>query len=157
MGHEPERHDHDRNCVCNVLLDIVEAQNEVEDSGCDTSCNRAIQELVHGTKSSPFNTIPVILFCKGTCSPFVGVGVKRSGLHEKVNVGVSVVFRVVDVDPNTCCAILELLQFEDPKKDAEDLLEDLDKDPKPFENTNVCITADLNNFSAVTCLPPINL
>ncbi|WAA13081.1 CotY/CotZ family spore coat protein [Fervidibacillus halotolerans] len=141
------------NCVCDTLLSIVEAQDQVEND-CQFSCDTAIQELVGGA-SSPYNTIPVMLTCKGTCELFVGHGVRRSDETDtELDVINSIVFRVNDVDPETCCATLELLQEADTRNRG-DLLKKIEH--ADLEATNVCITVDLKCFCAVTCLPPVNL
>lgn len=140
------------NCVCDTLLSIVEAQDQVEND-CN-GCNTAIRELVGGAQT-PFNTIPVLLTCKGDCDLFVGHGVRRDeNTTTELEVIHSIVFRVNDVDPETCCASLELLQEADTKNkgDLLDMIETHD-----FESTNVCITVDLNCFCAVSCLPPVAL
>jgi len=140
------------NCVCDTLLAIVEAQEQVEDSGCTYSCNQSIQELVGGLNASAYNTIPVMLTCKGDCDIFVGTGVARStAVPTGFDVGRAVVFRVADVDPETCCATLELLQFFNPDVDDTALIANVET--VGLQNTNVCITVDLNCFCAVTCLP----
>lgn len=140
------------NCVCDTLLSIVEAQDQVEND-CQYSCNTAIQELVEGTNSR-YNTIPVILTCKGDCEPFVGHGVQRVSSGTTFDLLHSIVFRVNDVDPETCCATLELLQFGKDKNKGH-LLKMIEN--TPLVATNVCITVDLNCFCAVTCLPPVTL
>lgn len=140
------------NCVCDTLLSIVEAQDQVE-NGCQFSCSSAIQELMGGNVS-PNNTIPIMLTCSGTCDLFVGSGVRRNGTATGLDVINSIVFRVNDVDPETCCATLELLQ-EANTKNKSDLLDKIES--TPLEATNVCITVDLDCFCAVTCLPPAAL
>ncbi|MGG5253249.1 CotY/CotZ family spore coat protein [Neobacillus sp. SM06] len=147
------------NCVCDTLLAIVEAQDRV-DNGCSTSCNRAIQELVGGVTTGGTNTIPVILTCKDTCLPYIGFGALRVPLTATFTFPISTIFRVVEVDPETCCATLELLSLPTPL-DATGAL-DL---PAIFTaltgatlvGTGACITVDLNCFCAVTCLPPIEI
>ncbi|CAM3664890.1 CotY/CotZ family spore coat protein [Mesobacillus zeae] len=157
------------NCVCDTLLAIVEAQDKVDGpTGCTFSCDNAINELVGGVANGGFNTIPIILTCKNTCLPFVGVG----GLIDPnptppvsgrvFEFPVSPIFRVNDVDPETCCATLELLSTEDPivvspsfNPDPFEILNDLTGEV--LEDTGSCITVDLNCFCAVTCLSPITV
>jgi len=152
---------HNSNCVCDVLLAIVEAQEKVSpivDDDCEFSCEASIQELVGGVvdNTTPYNTIPVLLMCKNTCDIFIGTGARRTtGLG--VDIGRAVAFRVVNVDPDTCCAQLELLQFSDPMQtettDTERarLLDEIES--LGLARTHVCITVDLNCFCGVTCLP----
>ncbi|WP_071459171.1 CotY/CotZ family spore coat protein [Bacillus massilinigeriensis] len=160
---------HTSNCVCDTLLAIVEAQDKVDGPGsCTFSCNNAIHELVGGVSSGRFNTIPVILTCKNTCLPFVGIGAAidttpTPPTNKRVfEFPISPIFRVNDVDPETCCATLELLS-KDPtiviksglKTDPIDLLNALTGEV--LEETGSCITVDLNCFCGVTCLSPINV
>jgi len=140
-------------CVCDTLLSIVEAQDQVEND-CQYSCSSAIQELVEGINSR-YNTIPVMLTTKSDSEPFVGHGVQRVGGHgTNFDVIHSIVFRVNDVDPETCCATLELLQFGKDKSKSH-LMKAIET--TPLVATNVCITVDLRCFCAVTCLPPVTL
>ncbi|WP_409291840.1 CotY/CotZ family spore coat protein [Peribacillus sp. SCS-37] len=163
------------NCVCDTLLAIVEAQEKVSPdapaSTCTTSCNRSIRELlggVHHHNGSPFNTIPVILTCKSTCLPYLGFGFRREpechGSNQSHLVSFeTIVFRVVDVDEETCCAVLELLTTACLIEDRDELAEidslvgkiqlitaDIEE---PFLSTGICITTDLSCFCSVTCLP----
>ncbi|WP_062351992.1 CotY/CotZ family spore coat protein [Bacillus kwashiorkori] len=144
------------NCVCDTLLAIVEAQEQVE-NGCAFSCSTAIQELVGGLSSSPYNTIPVLLYCKSTCDLFVGHGARRVAGGSGIDITHAIAFRVADVDPETCCATLELLQFGTVGYDLATLLGALETDTPPLVRTNTCITVDLNCFCGVTCLPPMTL
>lgn len=153
------------NCVCDTLLAIVEAQEKVNPvTGCTNSCSTAIQELVNGVVNGVADTIPVMLYCKGTCAPFVGQGVARnivSGvLQTSPFLPVSgCIFRVVDVDPETCCAVLEILTFNgnyDVAYEDYSCLSGLDQATE-LVTTDVCITVDLNCFCGVTCIFPQDL
>ncbi|WP_051348538.1 CotY/CotZ family spore coat protein [Peribacillus kribbensis] len=170
------------NCVCETLLAIAEAQEQVNPdhhhpgspSTCTTSCNRSIRELLGGVSGhhgngnvSPFNTIPVILTSKSTALPYLGLGFRREtsygSHHSNLVLFETIVFRVVDVCPDTCCATLELLTTE-CLIDIRDDLADLDSlvakiqtiaaaIDEPFLSTGICITVDLDCFCAVACLP----
>ncbi|ALC91834.1 hypothetical protein AM500_20115 [Bacillus sp. FJAT-18017] len=159
------------NCVCDTLLAIVKAQDKVnpirEDDDCEFGCERAIHELVEGVQNNMNDTIPVILVCKSTCEPFKAVGVKRSGSNSHpFEVVTGCVFRVVDVDPDTCCATLEILKKvkssggsgskHEHDDDTFDCVKDLEKAHK-LKRTGVCITIDLNCFCGVSCVFPQNL
>jgi hypothetical protein len=153
------------NCVCDTLLAIVEAQEKVNpNTGCTNSCNTAIQELVNGVVTGVADTIPVILFCKGTCEPFVGQGVARnvvSGvLQPSPFLPVSgCIFRVVDVDPETCCAVLEILTFDgcqEMGRHKGSCLAGLEAATELIPS-DVCITVDLNCFCGVSCIFPQDL
>lgn len=156
------------NCVCDTLLAIVEAQDRVNPTNdCAFGCSRAIQELVGGVVSGNFNTIPVMLICKNTCAPFVGAGVRRGTgtpppiIYETI---VGIVFRVIDVDPETCCASLEILDIVNAAgnpvvsptnvQNPGAFLDALDAPNNRLRATGVCITVDLNCFCGVSCLFP---
>ncbi len=142
------------NCVCDTLLSIVEAQDQVE-MNCPNSCDTAIQELVGGA-ANPYNTIPVMLTNAGNSDLFIGSGVRRN--RDNPNTGLEVinaiVFKVKDVDPETCCATLELLQ-EGQERKVNQLLDDIEDED--LVSTGVCITVDLDCFCSVTCLPPTTI
>lgn len=151
------------NCVCDTLLAIVEAQEKVNPvAACTNSCSTAIQELVNGVVNGVADTIPVILFCKGTCAPFVGQGVGRdlnNGVLDATpfDLAYGCIFRVVDVDPETCCAVLEILTFDGaacpPYEGSYGCLSGIEG-AYQLETTDVCITVDLNCFCGVSCIFP---
>lgn len=98
------------NCVCSTLLAVAEAQDRVEDD-CISGCRQAIDELHGRTKIKGFDTIPVLLTIKGR--PFFAVGAvrKRNFQSDRLfDVEKSFLFRVSEVDGDTCCATLELLE-----------------------------------------------
>ncbi|PLT28504.1 CotY/CotZ family spore coat protein [Peribacillus deserti] len=162
------------NCVCDTLLAIVEAQDQVNPEAvatCTTSCNKSIIELLGGgarNGASAFNTIPVMITSKSTGLPFLGIGFRREpkfkGSHYTQLVSFeTTVFRAVDVDAGNCCAVLELLTtpclIDDrkhlAKKDSlvgkiQTIVGDIDE---PLLSTGICITVDLSCFCSVTCLP----
>lgn len=108
-------------CVKDVVRRIIKAQRravEAEEDTCLTSCDQSIGELI-----SPFeenrrrlrhNTIPFILYCKHTCKPFIGSGVRRErhgrdGRHVFV-CEESPIFRVKNfMGSNEDCVRLEIL------------------------------------------------
>ena len=73
MGHDYDKYDD--NCVLDILLDIVEAQEKAEDKNdCVTGCRTSIKELYRGKeRAAAHTTIPVSLVCSGTCDYFVGM------------------------------------------------------------------------------------
>lgn len=151
-------------CVCDTLAAIADAQDSVDNNNgnCTTSCNRSIQELLG--EVSPFstgnNTIPVTLTCKSTCAPFIGLAAQP--LNGTRNFVVSGVFRVNEVDVETCCATLELLspvdldpaqnQFDNPAL----VLASAEQEGN-LVSSGLCITVDLSCFCGVTCLQPDNV
>ena len=153
------------NCVCDTLLAIVEAQEKVSPAAaCTNSCSTAIQELVNGVVNGVADTIPVMLYCKGTCAPFVGQGLARDIVGGVLDTTpfepvCGCIFRVVDVDPETCCAVLEILTFagaECPPAVGTTCLTGIDLATELL-TTDVCITVDLNCFCGVTCIFPQDL
>lgn len=140
------------NCVCDILKEIAEAQNDVIENCCDSSCEQSIHDLLgENDNGNGLDTVPVLLYCKGNCKPFKGYGAcSRSTIS---NIEGSFYFRVKKVTDD-CCAILELLRDHD----------DEDYDPHTpvtqytghLRATGICITVDLNCFCHVTCLPAID-
>ncbi len=107
-GHD--NFDSSDNCVCSTLLAVAEAQDRVEDD-CISGCRQAIDELNGRTKIKGFDTIPVLLTIKGR--PFFAVGAVRNRNYPSdrlFDVEKSFLFRVSEVDGDTCCATLELLE-----------------------------------------------
>lgn len=164
------------NCVARVIREIVKAQNDVvNDVCCDVSCEQSISDLLGETENgNNLDTVPVILYCKGTCKPFKAYAVNEARYGgERVNdrptlgdVESSFFFRPKSVT-NDNCAVLELLiddacddndeesgghgkhkKKHDPKTPADQKVRNL-------EATGLCITVDLNCFCHVTCLPAI--
>ncbi|WP_163972051.1 CotY/CotZ family spore coat protein [Oceanobacillus halotolerans] len=139
------------NCVCDILREIADAQEDIVENCCDTSCEQSISDLLGETDpGNGLDTVPVLLYCKDGCEPFRGYGADPDDIRNIVG---SFYFRVKDVDDD-CCAVLELLR--DPS----------DGDPKPdnpveqhtgeLRATGICMTVDLNCFCHVTCLPAIS-
>jgi hypothetical protein len=157
------KHGHDDdNCVCAVLRNIADVQDQVDpepvDNDCEVSCERSIEELLNPITTPPTNgnnTIPVILYCD--CSPFLGFGVKKiNGTFTCVQ---TFVFKVKSVDDD-CCAVLELLQTNAKTSNGSYPPSPVINDPcdqfpaSEFFGTGICITVDLSCFCGVTCLEP---
>ncbi|MFQ3543913.1 CotY/CotZ family spore coat protein [Halobacillus rhizosphaerae] len=152
-------------CVIDILRDIVDAQNDVI-TDCMTSCEQSIADLLGDTGGgSGLDTVPVILYCKGTCKPFKGFGSRK--FDDYCNVKGSFFFRVKSVDDNGC-AIVELLlserhhDLEDSSSESNDSRHrNYDPESPADQNCNnlqasgICITVDLNCFCHVTCLPAV--
>lgn len=152
--------DHSRNCVCKVLREISQAQRNVIETECDTSCKKSIKDLL-GEKEvrNELDTIPLILYCKDSCKPFKGFGARSKYIGEVVS---SFYFRVKKVDKD-CCATLELLRdphdvvsTSDHKKKANNPKDPTDQRTKNLQRTGICMTVDLHCFCHVTCLPAIS-
>ncbi|ASK60786.1 spore coat protein [Virgibacillus phasianinus] len=159
------------NCVCDILKEIADAQNDVVENCCDTSCERSISDLLGDTDNgNGLDTVPVLLYCKGDCEPFKGFGVHPDDMGNVVS---SFFFRVKRVDDD-CCATLELLRSEeehhhhhhhhdhdnegewDRRGNCCDPECPADQDTENLRTTGICITANLDCFCIVTCLPAIN-
>src|SRR5690625_1093723 len=95
------------NCVCDVLKEIEDAQNDIQEICCDSSCDQSIKDLLGETEApNGLNTVPVILYCKDSCKPFKGYGAHPRKISQVTS---SFYFRVKNVT-NDCCAVLELLR-----------------------------------------------
>ncbi|MCT2535672.1 CotY/CotZ family spore coat protein [Aquibacillus koreensis] len=137
------------NCVADILRDIADAQTDLV-SDCTTSCEQSIADLLgEASPADNFDTVPVILYCKGNCKPFKGYGARRPNLGFVFS---SFYFRVKSVDEDNC-AVLELLREPGDESNPHD---PVDQDTSDLEVTGVCITVDLDCFCHVTCLPAIN-
>lgn len=140
-------------CVCDVLKEIASVQDDIVDDCCDSSCDQSISDLLGATDNrSGLDTVPVMLYCSGTCAPFKGYGANYDNIATKLS---SYYFRVKKVT-NDCCAVLELLVNEN------ELGTDFDQPGPHSQNTanlrasGICITVDVNCFCHVTCLPAVD-
>jgi|SRR5690625_1603722 len=139
------------NCVCDILREIAEAQQDVVETCCDTSCEQSISDLLgESDVTNGLDTVPVILYCKEGCKPFKGFGALQDRIGDVMG---SFYFRVKKVDDD-CCAVVELLR--DPKDEDRDPKSPVDQDTKHLRATGICMTVDLDCFCHVTCLPAIN-
>ncbi len=142
-------------CVCDVVRAIADAQDNVVEMECDVSCARSIQDLVAPVSGNGLDTVPFILYDKKG-KPFKGFGAEISdGQFECFS---SFIFRVNEVDDEDCCAVLELLVFDNDDEACGDPCEQLDNEQvEDLERTGICITVDLNCFCAITCLPAVSV
>ncbi|WP_156288898.1 CotY/CotZ family spore coat protein [Oceanobacillus salinisoli] len=147
------------NCVADILKDIVEAQDDIVENCCDTSCEQSISDLLGETDpTTGLDTVPVILYCKD-CKPFKGFGAERKFKNNELGIGdivASFIFRVKSVDEDNC-AVLELLLSDGETCGHGDLKDPTDQSTKDLEATGICITVDLDCFCHVTCLPAISV
>ncbi|WP_440894927.1 CotY/CotZ family spore coat protein [Amphibacillus sp. Q70] len=138
------------NCVADVLREIADAQNNIANDCCDSSCEQSIANLLGETPSpSNLDTVPVLLYCKD-CSPFIGFGAPVDDIG---NVFGSFYFRVKNINDNNC-AVLELLRDEADT----DLCPGCPADQATanLTATGVCITVNVECFCHITCLPAIS-
>lgn len=159
-------------CVCDVVSKIIQAQDEVVDNGCSTSCDRSIQQLRgKGNGSGPQNTtIPFILYCGGTCEPFVGSGVFQAPVDKNGETFFGCVetpvFRAIKFVKNSdCCVKLELLlpvsdgcEIKSHNTDNVSKVCPFFPEDNPvtdFVSTGICLTVNLEHFMGITCLNPI--
>lgn len=137
-------------CVCNVLKQIAAAQKDTIDNCCDTSCERAISDLLGETEvRNGLNTVPVLLYCSDGCGPFKGFGALGDDIG---NVMASYYFRVKSVTDD-CCAVLELLR--DPEDTCKNPQDPTEQYTNRLRATGICITVDVQCFCHITCLPAI--
>lgn len=138
------------NCVCNVLKEIANAQEDIFEYCCDTSCEKSISDLLGESDArSGYDTVPFILYCKDGCTPFKGYGAHPRNIGD---MKASFYFRVKKVDKN-CCAVIEMLR--DPHCDTRNPKSPTDQQTKNLKATGICLTVDLNCFCHITCLPAI--
>lgn len=142
-------------CVTKIVKDIVVAQNEAaRKPSCKTGCAQSISDLLRkdhcsGSDTIRPDTVPVILYCKSTCAPFVGMGASEDSgnLLEK-----SKIFRVNEVT-NDNCAVIELLKFRGDDHNDHHSHKQVDD----LVGTGICVTVDLTCFCHISCLPAIAL
>src|SRR5690625_1907409 len=142
---------HTGNCVCDVLKEIEDAQSDIQEICCDSSCEQSIKDLLGETEvPNGLDTVPVILYCKDSCKPFKGYGAHPKNISKVMS---SYYFRVKKVTDD-CCAVLELLRDRsDANKNPKDPTE---QKTDHLRTTGICITVDVHCFCHVTCLPAIS-
>jgi len=144
----------DVSCVRDVLEEIVDAQNDVVENVCDTSCKQSINDLMGDRDNgNDLDTVPIILYNKDG-SPFKGFGAKQKRRGNVGPIVSSFIFRVKKVDDDGC-AILELLLSDEQDYSCDHLKDPADQKTEDLEDTGICITVDLDCFCHVTCLPAI--
>lgn len=160
-------------CVCSVVREIVDAQDEVSNDGdcCSTGCDQSIRDLLSPArgKDNDYNTIPFALYCKGSCGPFVGSGVYQTPGSGNANgyfgCVESPIFRAKEfLNDGSCCVKLELLLPATAGGPAPTQQGDCANSicsffpgttVTGFQATGICLTVDLNNFHSISCLDAI--
>lgn len=156
-------------CVCDVVQNIVQAQNNVRNNSCSTSCSQSIQQLLSPqSRNRVHTTIPFILYGKDN-KPFIGSGVIEEQLGGSGNTFFECVetpiFRAIQFVPGSnCCVKLELLlpiteggATPGPTENCDSKVCNFfpGRSIRDFQSTGICITVDLNCFCGITCLNPI--
>ncbi len=142
---------HKSNCICDILKKIVDAQNDIVENCCETSCDQSINDLLGDTDTgNGLDTVPVILYCADGCKPFKGFGAHA---HKIEHIKSSFFFRVKKVTKD-CCAVVELLR--DPHCDKSNPSDPTEQKTKHLQATGICMTVDVNCFCHITCLPAIS-
>ncbi|MFC4403269.1 CotY/CotZ family spore coat protein [Gracilibacillus xinjiangensis] len=153
-----------RDCVCDVVRAIADAQDDVVDQHCDISCAQSIRSLVSPVTANGLDTVPFILYGKNL-KPFKASGAVIGNNNNNNNNNLvfecieSFIFRVNEVSDD-CCAVLELLAFDNDNDNnaCDEPCDQLDNENiRDLERTGICITVDLSCFCAITCLPAISV
>ncbi|HLR65835.1 CotY/CotZ family spore coat protein [Virgibacillus alimentarius] len=146
---------HTGSCVCDILKEIADAQQDVVENCCDTSCEQSISDLLGETEGgNDLDTVPVILYCKDGCKPFKGFGTHPDNIG---HVEASFFFRVkkvMDDCSDSCCVVLELLR--DAHCDVFNPHDPTEQKSHHLRATGICMTVDAECFCHVTCLPAIS-
>lgn len=159
-------------CVCNIVKKIVREQNKVKDQDCDHCCtilNKQLPDKECCVKHA-HTTVPFMLFCGGTCEPFIGCGLFQAPQNDDdenfFGFVESPVFRAIQFEKNSdCCVKLELLLPVSGDCEVTPISEKSVRkvaryfpDGVPITNfiaTGVCLTINLKDFAGITCLNPI--
>ncbi|SES26048.1 spore coat protein Z [Gracilibacillus ureilyticus] len=147
-----------KDCVCDVVRAIADAQDDVIDQLCDVSCAQSIRSLVSPVTSNGLDTVPFILYGKGL-KPFKASGavVDNNNNQPRFECIESFIFRVNEVSDD-CCAVLELLAFDGDENACDEPCDQLDNERlDDLQRTGICITVDLSCFCAITCLPAVSV
>ncbi|WP_051189118.1 CotY/CotZ family spore coat protein [Halalkalibacillus halophilus] len=154
-------------CVCKTVRKIAEAQDAVTATGdCEIGCKQSIRDLVSPTTQNGNDTIPFILYCEGSCHPFIGSGVLQGstggggGGRPVLECFQSPIFRVSKVGKD-CCAEIELLLpvtqgGSTPGPRGKKVCDYFPGNAiAALQRTGICIKVDLCNFTGISCLEPI--
>lgn len=166
-------HEHQLHCVCKTVKRINEAQKKAayrKKIRC-IGCEQSINDLLHPKKKtvSDKTTIPFILYNqKG--KPFIAKSVDKSPIEchpdtTYYKVVKTPFLKVRHIDPDSCCAHVELLRPVNANKlpvanCAKDF-EDFFNEKTPFktihlQETGICLTLDLTCFCGILCLDAIH-
>lgn len=161
------------NCLHKTIKDIIDAQVKVAEESdcgcCTTGCECSINDLLapSTTNNTRNTTIPFLLYCKASCSPFFATGIYKetinnTNFYHQVQTPIFKAKKFKNNSKN--CVQLELLipaQTDGSAIDIEDtearnIAQYFTRGvTNNFIETGLCITIDLNHFFAITCLDPI--
>ncbi|NIK12765.1 CotY/CotZ family spore coat protein [Alkalibacillus almallahensis] len=153
----------DSKCVCKTVRKIADAQDAVDDQGCDVGCKQSIDDLLSpASPSSGNDTVPFILYCKGSCRPFVGNGILQgtTGNNRTFRCFESPIFRVSKIHKD-CCADLELLLpvtegGSTPGPGGHEVCNYFPGNSiRNLQRTGICVKVDLCDFVGISCLEPV--
>lgn len=149
---------HGKNCVCEIVKEIIDAQNDITENCCITSCEQSINDLLGETEpGTGLDTVPIILYCEGDCKPFQGFGALPTRDVDSVGkMQGSFIFRPKKM-LHDCCAVLELVRSRDESPDKCGFKSPCEQKTTNLEATGICITVDLKCFCHITCLPAVSL
>lgn len=137
-------------CVCKILKNIANAQKDIIENVCATSCEKSISDLL-GESEVPngLDTVPILLYNKKCGTPFKGYGTTGRQIGHIVS---SYYFRIKSIS-NDCCAVIELLR--DPHDDIINPCDPTEQKTKHLQATGICISVEIDCFCHITCLPAI--
>ncbi len=156
-----DKHDkHDRDCVCETVRAIKEAQDAVDrhEDDCDNNCFDLLgnEECGCHKKRHRHDTIPFFLQ-NDQGIPFFTATVRQR--NSGCEVVITPFFRVSKI--KDCCATLELLDTGidipfPPQGNSMAMFAALQNDTRCLDlrRTGKCITVDLTCFCAIQCLDP---
>ncbi|WLV25597.1 CotY/CotZ family spore coat protein [Aciduricibacillus chroicocephali] len=157
-------------CVCRTVRKIIEAQDKVtkRNKHCSTGCEKSIRDLLKTSRPSrnEATTIPFVLYCKGTCKPFIVETIEHASMKcfdQKWYRCVKSPFLKAKkiILGSKCCAVVEILlpcnangmSLHNKGNELSEFL--CEKSPFKtirFRETGICMTVDLEDFTAIRCL-----
>lgn len=168
-----EKHCHNESCVCKSVKKIIEAQDKVAEKAHDRTCGceQSIRDLLKPASCRPDSktTIPLILYCKGSCKPYIAEVVEHAEMEcfdqKYYRCLKSPFLKAKKMLPGSkCCVIAEILipcnangmQVTSKGDNLSDFLcEEAPFKTIQFRETGVCLTINLNDFSGIRCLAPV--
>ncbi|WP_246569927.1 CotY/CotZ family spore coat protein [Lentibacillus saliphilus] len=158
---------HNDHCVCQTFRKIVHAQQKVSQNKT-TGCEQSIAQLRSHKKrdDQSHTTVPFILYCKD-CRPFIAEAVYKRPIEDYPD---ETYYDVLCtpflkakkfIGQQRCCLQVELLcpvnangysVATDGNRLSDFMCDDTPFKTIQFRETGICLTLDLDHFSAVQCL-----